>query len=149
MAIVTGDYHSCAVTDAGAVKCWGRNTNGQLGNGSYTQSTTPVDVSGMSSGYKWVSAGSGHSCALSETGAVKCWGLNSAGQLGTGSTSPSTVSTPVDVSGLSSGVEALVSGANHSCVLEPTNKMMCWGRNDSAQLGDGTRTMRSSPTAVP
>jgi len=148
IAIGTGDNHTCAVTDAGAVKCWGYNLNGQLGNGSYTSSSVPVAVTGLTSGFTAVDGGYGHSCALNASGTVKCWGLASGSQLGNGSTSPSTVTTPVDVSGLSDAF-ALTAGSNHTCVLSYSMHLACWGYNSSGEVGDGTTTARSTPTAVP
>lgn len=72
-AISTGDTHACAV-DSGAVKCWGSNGSGQLGNGlkSYSATNTLVSVSGVSSGVTALSLGYSHSCAVTTT-ALKCW----------------------------------------------------------------------------
>src|SRR5690554_675797 len=84
--VAAGLAHSCAVTGAGAVYCWGSNEYGQLGDGSSMDRVTPVQVTGLDSGMQAVSVGRDHSCALSQGGAVWCWGRNSFGQLGDGTT---------------------------------------------------------------
>ena len=95
--MAAGGLHNCAVLPSGAVRCWGYNGEGQLGNGSTTSSSTPVPVSGISTATA-VAAGFRSSCALLSSGAVQCWGSNLFGQLGNGTTTNST--TPVQVSGL-------------------------------------------------
>ena len=86
-AISAGLRHSCAVTSAGGVKCWGANYGGALGDGTEDRHFAPVDVVGLSSGVTAVAAGYDSSCALLSSGGVKCWGYNAQGKLGDGTQS--------------------------------------------------------------
>lgn len=145
-AVTAGDHHTCALTTAGGLRCWGHNENGQLGHGSGYQGSTLVDVSGLTSGVAAVSLAARHSCALTSAGGVMCWGLNNHGQLGNGTTTSR--STPVNVSGLASGVAAIATGGARSCALTTAGGVKCWGGNVSGELGDGTATNRSTPVDV-
>ena len=94
-----------------------------------------------------LSVGGTHSCFLTSTGGAKCWGSNTFGQLGDGSTTGRV--SPVDVTGLSSGVSSISAGGLHTCAVNSAGGMKCWGHNGYGQLGDGTNTNRSTPTSVP
>jgi alpha-tubulin suppressor-like RCC1 family protein len=97
VSITVGTFHACALTTAGAVKCWGYNRVGELGNNTLTDSAVPVDVVGLSSGVIAVSAGDLSTCAVMASGGIKCWGDNEEGQLGNNTLTNSSV--PVDVVG--------------------------------------------------
>ncbi len=145
-SIAAGYYHSCAITTAGVVKCWGGNSGGQLGDNSYTSRSTAMNVTGLASGVTAVAAGEYHSCALTAVGGVKCWGDNSYGQLGDNTATARL--TPVDVVGLGSGVVAVAAGRNHSCALTAAGGVKCWGYAINGQIGDGGVTNRLAPVAV-
>jgi len=145
-AISAGGGHACALTPEGAVKCWGDNYYGQLGDGTHTNRNIPVDVSGLSSGVTAISAGQWHTCALTSEGAVKCWGKNDAGQLGDGTWEDSTI--PVDVSGLSSGGFVISAGGAHTCAFSLEAGLKCWGDDSYGQLGDGMNRGGNGPVSV-
>jgi len=138
--------HTCALTSAGGVKCWGLNGTGQLGDGSATNRLNPVNVTGLSSGVTAIAVGFWISCALTSGGGVKCWGHNNVGMLGDGSTIDRL--TPVDVSGLSSGVTAITAGGVHTCALTSGGGVKCWGMGGYGQLGDGSSTDQLTPVDV-
>jgi len=150
--IASGAYEHACVVASGGVYCWGENNDGELGDGSTTDRTTPVAVtaSGVLSGHtiQDVKVGLRHSCVLAD-GAVYCWGFNSSGQVGdstnTTRTAPVTVT---QTSGMltSSNVISIGAGANRSCAVIDDGRTFCWGLNNNGQIGDGTTTNRNSPT---
>ncbi len=144
-AVALGTNHSCLITSAGSVKCWGDNTYGQLGDGTRSNRFTTVSVAGWTGTAIAITAGDRHTCALMIGGSVKCWGDNSIGQLGNGTNTFSY--SPVDVAGLANGVTAISAGHNHTCAIV-NGSAKCWGDNSSGLLGDGTTTQRLTPVAV-
>ena len=148
--VTAGNDHTCALTDAGGVKCWGFNEHGELGDGTTTDSSVPVDVAGLSSGVAFVSAGAHHTCAVMTTGGVKCWGYNGNGEVGDGEPGDGSDNrtTPVDVFGLSSGIATVSAGVMHTCAVTTTDSVKCWGSN-SGSFGDGTMGTSFTPVDVP
>jgi alpha-tubulin suppressor-like RCC1 family protein len=145
-ALTAGDFHTCAVTDAGGIACWGWNNDGQLGSPAGSQSLVPLAVKSLSSGVVALTAGLDYSCALTAAGGVKCWGGNSLGELGNGTTTASAV--PVDVTGSTSGVVALAGGSQHTCALTAAGTVKCWGSNSWSQLGSSGAAQSLVPLEV-
>jgi len=143
--ISAGGQTTCAVTTAGAAKCWGYNLYGQLGNGTNFGSYTPVQVTGLSTGVVSLAASGYHACAVVSSGAVKCWGHNNQGQLGNGTVTGSNI--PVQVTGLTSGVSSIAVGSFFNCATV-NGGLKCWGQNSSGQLGNGTGVNSNVPVQV-
>ena len=162
-AVTTGANHTCALVGAGAGWCWGSNNNGQLGDGTTTDSTSPLDVLGLTSGAGAIATGRHHTCAVTTAGGVKCWGWNFGGALGDGTTTDRT--TPVDVcatgatppctsgnnnilTGVAAGVDGVAAGFNHTCAVTAAGGLKCWGHNASGQVGSGAFSPANITTPV-
>jgi alpha-tubulin suppressor-like RCC1 family protein len=148
VAVAAGSIHTCALRRGGTVQCWGRDWEGQLGNGSDDgdDQTTPVDVVGINNAVG-LASGDRHSCALIAGGTVKCWGSNSYGQLGDGAVGGQAMS-PVDVNGLT-GVASLGAGTGSTCAHLTDDSVVCWGWDGRGQLGDGDDDEANEPIPVP
>ncbi|MEZ5100269.1 MAG: CARDB domain-containing protein [Thermoleophilia bacterium] len=148
-AIDAGSDHTCAILDDGTVRCWGANAKGQLGYGDTAPvgddetpgSVGPVDL-GAGRTATAITAGSEHTCAILDTGAVRCWGDNSVGQLGYGNTdtigddeTPGSVG-PVDL-GAGRTATAITAGGLHTCAILDDGAVRCWGNNATGSLGYG------------
>jgi alpha-tubulin suppressor-like RCC1 family protein len=144
--IGAGGRHTCAVTGGGAVECWGGNEWGQLGVRTGLARSRPARVAGLAGVPVGLAAGDNHTCALTQTGSVECWGANDMDQLGRPGAGPVQWK-PARVPGISAGT-ALTSGANHTCALTRSGRIRCWGANDAGQLGDGTLRARTRPVTV-
>jgi alpha-tubulin suppressor-like RCC1 family protein len=145
LSIAAGRSNTCALMPGGVVKCWGSNAYGQLGTGTTASDLLPTVVP-LAATAKAVSAGNEHACALLTTGGVQCWGRNGYGQLGDASTTDRW--SPVDVSGLASGVAQISVGGFHSCAILENGSARCWGFNLYGGLGDASTMNRLTPATV-
>lgn len=148
----TGAFHSCTVTPAGAVQCWGRNRldggfGGALGDGTLIDRTVATQVTGLTTGMVAVQPGEFHTCAMDQFGALQCWGHAGAGRLGDGTMSDK--QNPIAVTGLGPGIAAAVSaGGTGGCAVTRGGQVRCWGDNAHGEVGDGTTTPRNVPVLV-
>jgi alpha-tubulin suppressor-like RCC1 family protein len=142
--VVGGRLHACALTTAGGVRCWGYGEYGGLGDGTDftaiedfdTYRRMAVQVVGLESGVEAIAtdADADFTCALRTGGTVACWGDNTWGQLGDGTTTLAWA--PVDVVGVS-GATAISVGGAHACALLADRTITCWGSNSDGELGNG------------
>lgn len=129
-----GYQFGCSLGKQGSVKCWGDDSYGQLGQGTFSKpSFNPVAVKGLNNNIKALATGYTHACVLTRQGGVKCWGGNDYGQLGNGQWSAA--SKPVDVEGLTKGVVSISAGMSHTCAVTNQSAVKCWGNNEFGQLG--------------
>lgn len=145
VAIMGGEHHNHAIKSDGTLWGWGGNFFGQVGDGTYTNTTVPVQVSGLFS----VTALGGrgyHTLAVKSDGTVWAWGYNSQGQLGI-TTAITRNSVPVQVIGVTNPL-TVTGGGFFSLALMPDHTLMAWGANGNGQLGDGSYTSTSSPVKV-
>jgi len=142
--ISAGIYSTCALLANGSVGCWGYNGYGELGNGSQVDSSTPVQVSGITNAIT-VATGGNSACAVLADYSVRCWGYNGYGDLGNGSQVDS--STPVQVSGITNAIAA-VTGGDDSCAVLADGSVRCWGYNGYGELGNGSLANSSTPIPV-
>ncbi|MGB0726640.1 MAG: RCC1 domain-containing protein, partial [Candidatus Poseidoniaceae archaeon] len=152
VALSSGDYHTCAILDNGAVSCWGEGSDGRLGHGWTSDRYDPTPTNSLGTGRTAVAISSGyrHTCAILDNGDVSCWGRGTYGRLGNGGTSDK--STPTLTSSLGTGrtAVALSSGGSHTCAILDNGSAMCWGDDSAGQLGDGgsSATIHHSPVLV-
>ena len=153
-----GEEHTCALTAAGGVQCWGKGNNGRLGkddaNVTFKLPGDPVVDNGGNplTGVVQVSAGSEHSCALDSEGEVWCWGKGANGRLGNDASTDSAHAVPV-MDGDSSttpltGIVQIGGAGGSPCVLTVEGGVLCWGAGSSGQLGNKSNTDKDHPVDV-
>ncbi|MCH2546957.1 MAG: hypothetical protein MK052_05055 [Alphaproteobacteria bacterium] len=146
--LIVNDARSCAQGSDDKAYCWGENSFGQLGDGTQIDRSEPTPVI-MPTGvlFTQYTTEDDHTCALADSGDVYCWGDNTYGRLGDGTTTarliPTKVTMPVGVS-----FTAVNADDNHVCAHGDDDELYCWGRNTNYTLGDGTNTNRNTPTKV-
>jgi hypothetical protein len=146
LLLTVGDDHVCALLETGAVRCWGEGNSGELGYGNLNSigDDEPASVAGdvpFGGSAVAVAAGDDHTCALLDTGAIRCWGLADAGQLGYGTTTSVGDDEPASAGGdvpVGVAAAAIAAGENHACALVGGGAMRCWGLGASGRLGYGS-----------
>ena len=147
VAQVAAEYiHACARKTDGTLWCWGDNGAGQLGDGTKSAHPSPVQVAALGSTVAQVAAGEYHTCARKTDGTLWCWGDNSYGQIGDGTTVQSAV--PLQVAALGTSVAQVAAGYGYTCARKTDGTLWCWGYNFYGQLGNGSTTACSSPVQV-
>jgi alpha-tubulin suppressor-like RCC1 family protein len=144
-SITAGQNHTCALTAGGSAFCWGDNSSGQLGAGTFAStSDVPLGVAGT---FVAISAGGTHTCALTAAGVAQCWGDNSSGQLGVSSSTTFQSNTPVTVDG-GLHFKSISAGRFNTCGITTGGAAFCWGDNSSWQLGTTSLFFSDAPVAV-
>ena len=139
-----GFAHTCALMSDGTIYCWGSNNGGQLGNGTATDTNTPVPVAGITNATS-ITAGGYHTCATLTDESVVCWGYNGDGQLGNGANINAL--TPAPVTGIANAT-SITAGYLHTCATRSDNTIACWGSSGFGQLGNGTNADSTTPVPV-
>ncbi len=145
--VSAGYARTCARKTDGTLWCWGENTDGQAGDGTKEDKQSPVQVAALGTSVAGVAAARDHTCARKGDGTVWCWGSNSSGRLGDGTTTDSL--SPVPVTALGGGVVDVRATGGYTCARKGDGTLWCWGGNDVGQLGDGSKENRSAPAPVP
>ena len=147
-------YHTCVIASDDKVYCWGKNKNGELGNGTIIDSNVPVAVnmSGVLAGktIKQMSVGSYNTCVIASDDKVYCWGGNGHGQVGNNSTTDSSIPVAVNTTGVLAGktIKQISSGHYRACAIDSADKMYCWGNNMGGALGNGSTANSHVPVSV-
>lgn len=144
ISIKAGWFHGLALHEEGTLWAWGQNEDGQLGDGTRTTRTTPVQVKELTQ-VILMAGGRNHSLALTDNGKVWAWGANTNGQLGDGSYTDSNI--PVQVKEIDN-IVAIAATRDHSLALTEAGTVWAWGNNSSGELGNGTEVDSNVPVKV-
>jgi alpha-tubulin suppressor-like RCC1 family protein len=150
--VVAGGISSCGIALDGKAYCWGSPQEGRLGTGAadaankFADKTVPTAVAGDAT-FATVTPRSWHTCGLSSTGVVFCWGGAEHGVLGSGTMNQVDSPVPTRVTA-ATDVSAVVSGQFHNCALARDGVASCWGANTDGELGDGTTHDAAAPQRV-
>jgi alpha-tubulin suppressor-like RCC1 family protein len=145
IGVVAGGYHTCSFDNAGVVKCWGWNVQGESGASNASFVLTPQVVNGL--GFVTaLAAGFEHTCAIEQAGNVKCWGADESGELGNDNIGGREI-LPVDAIGVKDAV-SIACGEDHTCVVLKDGTMQCWGDGGSGELGQGRNQLSEVAVAV-
>lgn len=146
--IATGRNHTCGITTAGLIRCWGTNSSAQLGDGTVVSPRlAPVNVDETEK-YDSIAVGDDSSCAITASGVLKCWGDNGSGQLGDNSTARKMSPTIIDPGIAYAKVAMSDVYFFHTCGITTAGVLKCWGDNSTGQLGNGTTTRSLIPIVV-
>ena len=141
--VAAGNYHIAAIKTDGTLWTWGYNNDGQLGDNSSTNKSSPVQTVAGGTNWKSVSGGPPHTSAIKTDGTLWLWGDNSEGQLGDNSTTRR--SSPVQTVAGGTNWKSVSAGSYHTAAIKTDGTLWLWGRNGNGGLGDNTRTSRNSP----
>jgi alpha-tubulin suppressor-like RCC1 family protein len=154
-SVSAGYEYSCAISIDGGLYCWGNNNNGQLGDGTYNQRTSPVQITSGPTSSIWkevvassTGGGSSHTCAISSSDEIYCWGQNNDGQLGDGTTDDANTPQLVDMLAGITAVSVSVGGYGFTCGVLENHSTYCWGKNERGFLGDGSWQDSHTPIAI-
>lgn len=147
-ALAAGQNHHCATRTDGSLRCWGRNIDGQIGNGKAEDGSCTIKTAPFDHGLGWsgnLAAGVNHSCAIRNDGSLWCWGGNQSGQLGDNTTVAKLA--PVQI-GVATDWARVAAGNRTTCATKTSGALYCWGTNGVGQLGVGDLGQRQLPALV-
>jgi len=147
VSFVWGNLYVCALSDQGAVWCWGNGSDGQLGfppgdNASYA----PDHPTGLDTGVTAIAGSAYHNCAIKTDKTLWCWGENSSGELGDPTFAGFERVTPTQVADMGNEVEDVSAGSSFTCAVKSDGTVWCWGNNQEGQLGLGSWDQSNHPT---
>jgi alpha-tubulin suppressor-like RCC1 family protein/uncharacterized protein YjdB len=145
--VSVGDSHTCGLTPSGEAQCWGKNSLGQLGDGTTTDRDKPVTVQGNLV-FTDISVGAAHTCGLTADGSAYCWGSNKSAQLGDGSQSDRKKPVLVKSTAGNRSFQSIAAGGAHTCAVSKANRAFCWGDGMAGQVGNSMPDIANEPFAV-